>query len=85
MWTAAAVLGIAILQSAVPPPPAGAAVSVLSLGGLPIVTRVASGTSVLGLLPVVPMTVISALLMFVVSSLTPAARPSPATLTRYNV
>jgi hypothetical protein len=31
------------------------------------------------------MTIVSALLMVVVSSLTPAARPSPATLTRYNV
>jgi SSS family solute:Na+ symporter len=85
LWTAAAVIGIAILQSTVAPPSAGAGVSVLSLGGISIVTRVASGTTVLGLLPVVPMTVISALLMFVVSSLTPAARPSPATLTRYNV
>jgi SSS family solute:Na+ symporter len=84
LWTAAAVLGIATLQSAMPPPSAGAGVPVLSLGGVPIVTRVASGTTVLGLLPVVPMTVISALLMFVVSSLTPAARPSPATLMRYN-
>jgi SSS family solute:Na+ symporter len=85
VWTAAAVLGIAILQSTVPPPAAGAGAPVLALGGIPIVTRVASGTTVLGLLPVVPMTIISALLMFVVSSLTPAARPSPATLTRYNV
>jgi hypothetical protein len=31
------------------------------------------------------MTLISALLMFVVSSLTPSSRPSPATLIRYNV
>jgi hypothetical protein len=50
-----------------------------------LLTRVASGTTVLGLLPVVPMTLVSALLMFFVSSHTPASRPSPATLTRYNV
>jgi hypothetical protein len=46
---------------------------------------VASGTTVLGLLPVVPMTLISALLKFVVSSLTPFARPAPATMIRYKV
>jgi hypothetical protein len=35
------------------------------------------------MLPVVPMTVISALLMVVGSALTQSARPSQATLTRY--
>jgi hypothetical protein len=38
---------------------------------------------VLGLLPVVPMTVISALLMVIVSRWTPGARPGAATLARY--
>jgi len=85
LWTGAAVLGIAILQASIPGPSGGAGVPVLSLGGIAIITRVGSGTTVLGLLPVVPMTIVSALLMVVVSSLTPAARPSPATLTRYNV
>ena len=85
LWTAAAVLGVAILQSVVPAPGPGAGTSILSLGGVDVITRVASGTTVLGLLPVVPMTLISALLMFVVSSLTPASRPSPVTLIRYNV
>ena len=85
LWTGATVLGIAILQAWIPPPSAGAGVPVLSLGGIAIIARVASGTTVLGLLPVVPMTIVSAVLMVVVSSLTPAARPSPATLMRYNV
>jgi SSS family solute:Na+ symporter len=85
VWTAAAVAGVAILQATVPAPGPGVAVPVLSLGGVELVSRVASGTTVLGLLPVVPMTLISALLMFVVSSLTPASRPAPATLIRYNV
>jgi solute:Na+ symporter, SSS family len=85
VWTAAAVAGVAILQSAVPAPGPGVSVAVLSLGGADVVSRVASGTTVLGLLPVVPMTLISALLMFVVSSLTPSSRPAPATLIRYNV
>jgi SSS family solute:Na+ symporter len=85
LWTAAAVLGVAVLQWAVPAPGPGAGTSILSLGGVDVLTRVASGTTVLGLLPVMPMTLISALLMFVVSSVTPASRPSPATLIRYNV
>jgi hypothetical protein len=85
VWTAAAVLGIAILQSVVPAPHPGAGVSVLSIAGQDIVTRVASGTTVLGFLPVVPMTLISGALMLVVSWLTPTARPLPATLNRYQV
>ena len=85
LWTAAAVAGVAILQAAVPAPGPGLSVAVLSLGGVDLVSRVASGTTVLGLLPVVPMTLMSALLMFVVSSLTPSSRPAPATLIRYNV
>ena len=85
LWTAAAVAGVAILQAAVPAPGPGLSVAVLSLGGVDLVSRVASGTTVLGLLPVVPMTLMSALLMFVVSSLTPSSRPALATLIRYNV
>src|SRR5436190_1401903 len=84
LWTAAAVAGVAILQSVMPAPAPGLSVGVVSLGGVEVVSRVASGTTVLGLLPVVPMTLISALLMFVVSSLTPSSRPAAATLTRYN-
>ena len=85
LWTAAAVLGVALVQSLVPAPPPGVGVGVLSVAGTDIVTRIASGTTVLGFLPVVPMTLISALLMIVVSWLTPTARPQPATLHRYQV
>ena len=84
-WKRTTTQYVAILQSAVPAPGPGVSVGVLSLGGVDLVSRVASGTTVLGLLPVVPMTLISALLMFVVSSLTPLSRPAPATLIRYNV
>jgi hypothetical protein len=37
----------------------------------------------MGLLPVVPMTIVSALLMIVVSKLTPFALPARATVARY--
>ncbi len=55
----------------------------LSIGGVDVVTRAAAGTMVLGLLPVVPMTLISALLMVMVSRWTPGSRPGAATLARY--
>ena len=48
-----------------------------------VITRVVAGTMVMGMLPVVPMTLISALLMIVVSRLTPAARPPATTLAKY--
>jgi SSS family solute:Na+ symporter len=83
VWTTAAVLAIAVLQWMVPAPPPGAAVQVLTIGGVDLVTRAAAGTMVLGLLPVVPMTLMSALLMVIVSRWTSNARPGAATLARY--
>jgi len=83
VWTAAAVAAIAILQSIVPAPSPSAATTVLSVGSLDVITRSAAGTMVLGLLPVVPMTMISALLMIVVSRMTPSSQPGAATLARY--
>jgi hypothetical protein len=50
-----------------------------------VITRIAAGTTVLGFLPVVPMTLVSALLMFVVSRATPGSLPRPATLAKYEV
>jgi len=83
LWTAAAVLAVAAIQQTIPPPPPGAGVPVWSAFGADIVTRTSAGALVLGFLPVVPMTIVSALLMVVVSRLTAAARPGPATLGRY--
>jgi SSS family solute:Na+ symporter len=83
VWVAAAVIGIAVLQSVVPAPPPGQAITVLSFGDAPIVTRAAAGTLVWGMLPVVPVTIVSAVLMYVVSRLTPAARPDGRALARY--
>ena len=56
---------------------------ILAIGGAEIVTRAATGTMVFGLLPVVPMTLISAVLMIVVSLMTPRACPGQATLAKY--
>jgi hypothetical protein len=83
VWTAAAVAGVAVLQSMVPPPPPGSPVTILTIGGVDMITRAVNGTMVFGMLPVVAMTVISAALMAVVSLLTPAARPADTTLARY--
>jgi SSS family solute:Na+ symporter len=83
VWTAAAVLGVALVQTIVPVPPAGPGVPILSLGGIDVVTRAAAGMMVLGLLPVVPMTIISAVLMIVVSKATSRSRPDAGTLTKY--
>jgi SSS family solute:Na+ symporter len=79
-WTALAVTAVAVFQALVPPP-SGPPRAVLEAFGLELVTRTAAGTAVLGLLPVVPMVLVSALLMWAVSLLT--RKPSQATLARY--
>ena len=83
IWTAAGVLAVAVIQWVVPAPPPGTAVALLSIGPIDVVTRAAAGMMVLGFLPVVPLTIVSALLMVVVSRLTAPARPTDATLAKY--
>jgi solute:Na+ symporter, SSS family len=84
LWTAGAVFAVAIVQNTIPAPRPGASVVVWAIGEWAIITRGAAGTFVMGMLPVVPMTLISAMLMVVVSLLTKDfARPSEATLGRY--
>ena len=83
LWTAMAVLTVAVVQTTVPAPPAGTSVALVSVAGVAVVTRAATGMMVLGMLPVVPMTLVSSLLMIVVSLGTPHARPGSATLSRY--
>jgi solute:Na+ symporter, SSS family len=85
LWTAAAVLGVAVLQSVVPAPPPGTLVPVWSVGGVDVIARIAAGTTVFGLLPVVPMTIGSAILMYVVSRATAGSLPGAATLAKYEV
>ena len=83
VWTGLAVLGVAWIQQTIPPPPPGIAVPVWSVFGTDVITRAAQGALVGGMLPVVPMTIVSVLLMLIVSVLTPGARPAEATLARY--
>jgi len=84
LWTAAAVVAVAVIQNSIPPPPPGSEITVWSVGDLSVITRGATGTFVMGLLPVVPMTLISGMLMIVVSLATrDFAKPGDATLKRY--
>jgi SSS family solute:Na+ symporter len=81
LWTAAAVAAIAVFQALVPAAAPGHNVVALAAGGWDVVTRTPGGTTVLGFMPVVPMVLVSAVLMIVVSLLTPG--PTAATLGRY--
>jgi SSS family solute:Na+ symporter len=79
-FTAAAVIATAVFQNVVPAP-TGPPVVVWKAAGVDLLIRTANGTSVAGLLPVVPMTLISVFLMWAVSLMT--SRPSQATISRY--
>jgi SSS family solute:Na+ symporter len=81
LWTAVAVVAVAAFQAAVVAPAPGPPTVVWQVAGVEVLSRTAGGTAVLGFMPVVPMTIISALLMVSVSLLT--SRPGPATLARY--
>ena len=81
VWTAATVTAVAALQAVVPAPAPGNVVPVWTVGGVDVVTRTPGGTDVLGYMPVLPMLIVSALLMVVVSWVTP--KPAAATLARY--
>jgi SSS family solute:Na+ symporter len=80
LWAAASVAAVAVFQATVAAP-AGPPVVVWRLGAYDLLARTAGGTAVLGFMPVVPIVLVSALLMVVVSWFT--AKPSPATLARY--
>lgn len=81
VWVAAAVAAVAIFQHSVPAPAPGPATVMWSAGGLEVLSRTPGGTAVLGFMPVVPMVIISALLMYGVSLAT--RKPSAATIARY--
>ncbi|MFN2510059.1 MAG: sodium:solute symporter [Pyrinomonadaceae bacterium] len=81
VWTALAVIAVAIFQHSVPAPAPGPATIFWSLGGTEVVSRTPGGTAVFGFMPVVPMVIVSALLMIVVSKVT--RKPKATTLARY--
>jgi SSS family solute:Na+ symporter len=85
VWTAAAVVAVAAFQEMIPAPAPspGANPNLVfwSLGGTEVLSRTPGGTAVFGFMPVVPMVLMSALLMFVVSSLT--KKPAQSTIARY--
>jgi SSS family solute:Na+ symporter len=81
LWVAVAVMFVAVFQQTYAAPPPGPPAVVWSVGATEILARTPSGTSVFGFMPVVPMVLVSALLMFVVSKLT--AKPSAATVEKY--
>ena len=81
LWTAAAVAAIAVFQSRVPAPIPGRTVTAWAMGGVDVLTRTPGGSAILGFMPVVPMVLVSAALMILVSLLT--RRPGATTLGRY--
>ena len=81
VWTACAVVAVALFQYLVPAPPPGAPTIIWLVGDIVVLSRTTGGTAVFGLLPVVPMTVISTLLMVFVSRFSP--KPSREKIAKY--
>jgi SSS family solute:Na+ symporter len=81
VWTAVAVVAVAVFQSMVPAPAPGPPTLIYSLAGYEIVTRTPGGTAVLGFMPVVPMVIVASLLMIIVSLVT--SKPRAATIQKY--
>jgi SSS family solute:Na+ symporter len=79
-FTLASVAAVAIFSMGCSCPSAGAASRDLSAGGIDLLARTPGGTTICGFLPVVPMTIFSALLMRSCRWLlrSPASRPLPA-------
>jgi solute:Na+ symporter, SSS family len=81
LWTALAVVAVALYQHTVAAPAPGPPIVSWSTGGIDVLTRTPGGTAVFGFMPVVPMVIVSVLLMIVVSKLT--AKPKQETIRRY--
>jgi SSS family solute:Na+ symporter len=81
VWTALAVIAVAVFQHTIPAPAPGRPTIFWSLGGNEVVSRTPGGTAVLGFMPVVPMVIVSSLLMIVVSIIT--RKPRDTTLAKY--
>jgi SSS family solute:Na+ symporter len=81
VWTALAVVAVAVLQAIVPAPAPGPPTVLWAPGGVEVLSRTPGGTAVFGFMPVVPMVLISALLMIVVSLMT--RKPDASTVAKY--
>jgi len=81
LWTVFAVVAVAVFQGAIPAPQFGQPTTVWTLFGAAVLSRTPGGTAVFGLMPVVPMVLISSLLMVAVSFVT--RKPSRQTISRY--
>jgi solute:Na+ symporter, SSS family len=81
VWSALGVVAVAIFQAVVPAPAPGPSTIIWSLGGMEALSRTPGGTAVFGFMPVVPMVLGSALLMFVISLIT--RKPTNTTLAKY--
>ena len=80
VWALSSVIALAIFQIVFPAPVSSPYI-VWSLAGLEVITRTTGGTTILGFLPVVPITLISAGLMIGVSLL--SKKPTLNTINRY--
>ena len=81
LWVAIAVIGVAVFQGSFPAPAPGPPTVVMHWNGWDVLARTPGGTAVFGFSPVVPMTIISGLLVWVVSLVTP--KPSKVTIDKY--
>ncbi|HEU4431785.1 MAG TPA: sodium:solute symporter family protein [Pyrinomonadaceae bacterium] len=81
LWTAAAVIAVAAFQALVPAPAPGPSTVFWTLGGTEVLSRTPGGTAVFGFMPVVPMVIVSALLMWLVSLAT--KKPADSTIAKY--
>ena len=81
VWAALSVAAVALYQYVVPAPAPGPPVISWSFAGIEVLSRTPGGTAVFGLMPVVPMTIVSGVLIVVVSLL--SSKPNAVTLARY--
>ncbi len=81
LWTALAVIAVAIYQHAVPAPAPGPSIVSWSVSGIDVLARTPGGTAVFGFMPVVPMVIVSGLLMITFSKIT--VKPQDSTIQRY--
>jgi SSS family solute:Na+ symporter len=81
VWTALTVIAVAVFQGVVPAPAPGPATVIWSFGGTEMLSRTPGGTAVFGFMPVVPMVIVSALLMWIISLVT--QKPARSTLAKY--